>query len=261
MTAAEEVLGVNDRVDLAQAESILRRRINDELMRRGVTFRDPASTYVDDGVEVGADSELGPGVVLRGAVRIGARCIVDAGCVLTNVEVADDSHLKPYTIATDSQLGAGVQVGPFSHLRPGSVLERAVHIGNFVELKKTHVGVGSKANHLAYLGDAEIGANVNVGCGTITCNYDGVAKHQTIIEDGVFIGSDTQLVAPVRVGRQSIIAAGTTVTRDVPADSLTLSRVAQVDKPGYASRLRERQRQASSAAKPSIASTKPQKEG
>ena len=237
----EETLGVNDRVDLAQAESILRRRINEAHMRRGVTLRDPATTYIDDEVTLGGDCELGPGVVLRGRVSVGERCVIETGCVLTDVTVAEDSHLKPYTIATDSQIGPAAQMGPFSHLRPGSTLERGVHIGNFVELKKTHVGAGSKANHLAYLGDAEIGAGVNVGCGTITCNYDGVAKHKTVIEDGVFIGSDTQLVAPVRVGRGAIIAAGTTVTRDIPAGALTLSRVPQVDKPDYAEQLRARQ--------------------
>jgi bifunctional UDP-N-acetylglucosamine pyrophosphorylase/glucosamine-1-phosphate N-acetyltransferase len=240
---ADEVLGVNDRVDLARAEALLRHRINEEKLRSGVTLRDPEHTYIDDEVEIGADSEIGPGVVLSGRTRIGARCRIDAGCVLNDVTVADDSHVKAYSVATESILGPAAQVGPFSHLRPGSVLERDVHIGNFVELKKTHVGTGSKANHLAYLGDAEIGAAVNVGCGTITCNYDGVAKHRTVIEDGVFIGSDTQLVAPVRVGQGAIIAAGTTVTRDVPPGALSLSRVPQVDKPGYAETLRARLQQ------------------
>jgi len=237
-----EVRGVNDRVDLAAAEAILRRRINEGHMRRGVTMVDPEHTYIDDEVELGADTELGPGVVLAGRTRIGAACRIEAGCVLRDVSVADGSHLKPYSVATDSALGPAVQVGPFSHLRPGSQVERSAHVGNFVELKKTRLGPGSKANHLAYLGDAEIGAEVNVGCGTITCNYDGVAKHPTVIEDGVFIGSDTQLVAPVRVGRGAIIAAGTTVTRDVPAGSLTLSRAPQLDKPGYAETLRARQK-------------------
>jgi len=239
---SEEVMGINDRVDLATAESTLRRRINLGHMRRGVTLRDPASTYIDSDVQIGADTELGPGVILRGACRIGSGCVIDAGCVLTNVIVADGAHLKPYTVASDSQLGEKVQIGPFSHLRPDSVVESGAHVGNFVELKKTRLGPGSKANHLAYLGDAEIGAAVNVGCGTITCNYDGVSKHKTVIEDEVFVGSDTQLVAPVRIGRGAIIAAGTTVTRDVPPGSLTLSRVPQVDKPDYAEALRTRLR-------------------
>ena len=238
-----EVLGVNDRVDLAHAEQLMRRRINEGHLRRGVTLRDPATTYIDDGVQIGADSELGPGVVLRGKTRIGARCHIEAGCVLTDAQVADDSHLKPYSVVSESALAEKVQLGPFSHLRPGSVLEAGAHVGNFVELKKTRLGAGSKANHLSYLGDAEIGAAVNVGCGTITCNYDGFAKHQTVIEDGVFVGSDTQLVAPVRVGRGAIIASGTTVTRDVPANSLTLSRAPQVDKADYAETLRQKLRQ------------------
>ena len=243
---AEEVMGINDRVDLSQAEAALRRRINQGHMRRGVTLRDPTNTYIDVDVTIGSDSELGPGVVLRGACRIGAGCVIDVGCVLTNVVLADGAHIKPYTIASDSELGANVQIGPFSHLRPDSVVENGAHIGNFVELKKTRIGPGSKANHLAYLGDADIGAGVNVGCGTITCNYDGVSKHQTVVEDEVFIGSDTQLVAPVRIGRGSIIAAGTTVTRDVPPGALTLSRVPQVDKPDYAEALRTRLRRSKS---------------
>ncbi len=240
---AEEVMGVNDRVDLSHAETIMRRRICEAHMRRGVSLHNPDSICIDDEVEIGADSEIGPNVILRGRTRIGARCHIDVGCVLSDVSVADDSHLKPYCVAADSVLGKAVQVGPFSHLRPGSKLEHDAHVGNFVELKKTYLGAGSKANHLAYLGDAEIGANVNVGCGTITCNYDGFAKHRTVIEDGVFIGSDVQLVAPVHVGKGAIIAAGTTVTKDVPAGALTLSRVPQIDKPGYAEPLRNRLRQ------------------
>lgn len=240
---SDEVMGVNDRVDLAQAERLLRRRVNQDVMRRGVTMRDPETTHIDLDVEIGSDTELGPGVILRGRCRIGGGCHIDAGCVLTDVTVADGVHIKPYTVAVDSQIGAKSQVGPFSHLRPGSHLADGVHIGNFVELKNTRVGSGSKANHLAYLGDAEIGAAVNVGCGTITCNYDGVAKHRTVVEDGVFIGSDSQLVAPVRVGQGAMIAAGTTVTRDVPAGALTLSRVPQIDKPEYAESLRTRLRQ------------------
>jgi bifunctional UDP-N-acetylglucosamine pyrophosphorylase/glucosamine-1-phosphate N-acetyltransferase len=238
----DEVLGVNDRVDLATAEALLRRRINEGHLRAGVTLRDPATTYIDDEVTLGQDTELGPGVTLRGRCAIGAHCRIDSGTVLTAVTVADDTHIKPYTVATDSIIGDKVALGPFSHLRPGSVLESGAHVGNFVELKQTRLGAGSKANHLAYLGDADIGRGVNVGCGTITCNYDGFAKHKTVIEDDVFIGSDTQLVAPVRIGQGSIIAAGTTVVSDVPAQSLTLSRVPQVDKPGYAQRLRDRLR-------------------
>ena len=239
---AEEIMGINDRQDLSRAEAVLRQRINRAHMARGVTLRDPATTYIEDEVTIGADTELGPGVVLRGHCRIGSGCRIDVGCVLTDVVVADGANLKPYTVANESELGAGTQIGPFSHLRPGSVIGAGAHIGNFVELKQTRVGAGTKANHLAYLGNAEIGSKVNIGCGTITCNYDGVSKHPTVIEDDVFVGSDTQLVAPVRVGKGAIVAAGTTVTRDVPPGSLTLSRVPQVDKPDYAEALRTRLR-------------------
>lgn len=238
----DEVFGVNDRVDLAAAEAVLRQRINERHLRAGVTLQDPRATYIDDTVEIDRDTEIGPGAVLRGRCRIGARCVIGTGCVLTHVGIADGVVVRPYSVAEDSAIGPNSIVGPFSHLRPGSELLAGAHVGNFVELKKTRLGAGSKANHLAYLGDAEIGAGVNVGCGTITCNYDGIAKYQTVIEDGVFIGSDTQLVAPVRVGAGAIVAAGTTVTRDVPAGALTMSRSPQVDKPGYAETLRERQR-------------------
>lgn len=236
----EDVQGVNDRADLARAEAVMRHRINEAHLRAGVTLRDPQSTYIDVGVTIGRDTELGPGVVLRGTTSIGARCRIEAGCVLTDVQVADDCLLRPYTVAQESVIGPGGQLGPFSHLRPATVLAEGAHIGNFVELKNTRVGPGSKANHLSYLGDAEIGSKVNVGCGTITCNYDGYAKHRTVIEDGAFIGSDTQLVAPVRVGRGAVVGAGTTVTQDVPPGALATSRAPQQHREGYAEKKRAR---------------------
>jgi bifunctional UDP-N-acetylglucosamine pyrophosphorylase/glucosamine-1-phosphate N-acetyltransferase len=238
--APDEVFGVNDRADLAQACDKLRARTNRAHMLAGVTFVDPATTHVDVTVEIGPDTELWGGVCLRGQTRIGPGCVLEQGCVLENVLVQAGTHIRPYTVAKDSHIGSRCHLGPFSHLRPGSVLSEDAHVGNFVELKKTHLGQGSKANHLTYLGDAQIGANVNIGCGTITCNYDGFAKHPTLIEDGVFIGSDTQLVAPVRVGKDAIIAAGTTVTHDVPEGALAVSRVPQKDKPGAAKLLRTR---------------------
>jgi bifunctional UDP-N-acetylglucosamine pyrophosphorylase/glucosamine-1-phosphate N-acetyltransferase len=236
----EDVQGINDRADLARAEAILRRRINEAHLRAGVTLRDPQATYIDVGVTIGRDTEIGPAVVLRGKTRIGARCRIEAGCVLTDVQVADGCLLRPYTVAQESVIGPGGQIGPFSHLRPATVLSEDAHIGNFVELKNTRVGSGSKANHLSYLGDAEIGSKVNVGCGTITCNYDGYAKHRTVIEDGAFIGSDTQLVAPVRVGRGAVVGAGTTVTQDVPPGALATSRAPQQHHEGYAEKKRAR---------------------
>lgn len=236
----EEVMGVNDRADLALAESIARARVAKAHLLAGVTLHDPATTSIDLAVELARDVEIFGGVSLRGKTRIGEGSVIDQGCVLTDVIVEAGVHIKPYTLATASHIGPRCQVGPFSHLRPDSHLHEDAHVGNFVELKKTEIGRGSKANHLAYLGDSTIGAGVNIGCGTITCNYDGFAKHQTIIEDGAFIGSDSQLVAPVRIGQNAIVAAGTTVTRDVPAGALTVSRVPQVDKLEAAEKLRAR---------------------
>jgi len=237
--AFEDVCGINDRQQLAEAEATLRGRINRALQAH-VTFRDPASAVVEPDVEVGVDAELGRNVSLRGRTKIGHGARIDDGCILTNTEVGAGALLKPYTIATDSVIGPGAIIGPFAHMRPGTRLGPDVHLGNFVETKKTVIGRGSKANHLSYLGDTTIGEKVNVGAGTITCNYDGYKKYSTVIEDGAFIGSDTQLIAPVRVGKRAVIGAGTTVTRDVPDGSLALSRVAQVERPGYADKVAER---------------------
>jgi bifunctional UDP-N-acetylglucosamine pyrophosphorylase/glucosamine-1-phosphate N-acetyltransferase len=205
-----------------------------------VTFRDPASTVIEPDIEIGVDAELGRNVAIRGRSRIGHGVRIEDGCILTNTEVGAGAHLKPYSIATDTVIGAGAIIGPFAHMRPGTQLGPDVHLGNFVETKKTVIGRGSKANHLSYLGDTTIGEKVNVGAGTITCNYDGYKKYSTVIDDGAFIGSDTQLIAPVRVGKRAVIGAGTTVTRDVPDGSLALSRVAQVERPGYADKVAER---------------------
>ena len=235
-----EVSGINDRIDLAHVEQAARQRILEHWMSEGVTIIDPASTYIDADVgPIGKDSWIGPGVCLRGQTRIGTRTRIDTGSVLTDVVVGDDAWIKPYSVATDSTLGDKVQVGPFSHLRPQSVLDSEAKVGNFVETKKSHLMAGAKANHLAYLGDASVGARANVGAGTITCNYDGFAKHRTTIEAGAFIGSDTQLVAPVTVGRDAYVASGTTVTKDVPRSALALSRVKQVNVEGWADRFRE----------------------
>jgi bifunctional UDP-N-acetylglucosamine pyrophosphorylase/glucosamine-1-phosphate N-acetyltransferase len=234
-----DVSGINDRQQLAEAEATLRGRIN-RAWQAHATFRDPASTTVEPGVEIGVDAELGRNVSLRGKTRIGHGVRIDDGCVLTDTDVGAGAQLKPYSIATDAVIGAGAIIGPFAHMRPGTQLGPDVHLGNFVETKKTVIGRGSKANHLSYLGDTTIGEKVNVGAGTITCNYDGYKKFTTVIEDGAFIGSDTQLIAPVRVGKRAVVGAGTTVTRDVPAGALALSRSAQIDKPGYADKVAER---------------------
>jgi len=234
----DDLHGVNDRYDLARAESLLRARILRDLARSGVTVRDLDATYVDADVVIAPDVTLEAGVVLRGRTRIGAGARIDVGCVLEDVDVAPGARLKPYTVASESTIGARAQVGPFSHLRPRSALGEDAHIGNFVETKATTLGARSKANHLAYLGDGVVGADVNVGAGTIFCNYDGFQKHVTRLEDGAFIGSDSQLVAPVTVGAGAYVATGTTVTRDVPADALAIGRIKQENKAGYASRLR-----------------------
>jgi bifunctional UDP-N-acetylglucosamine pyrophosphorylase/glucosamine-1-phosphate N-acetyltransferase len=238
----EEVSGINDRVDLAGVEVAARRRLLERWMRDGVTMADPASTYIDADVgPIGRDTWIGPGVCLRGKTRIGERVRIDVGSVLTDVEVADDAIIKPYSVASESSIGPRAQLGPFSHLRPETMLEAEARVGNFVETKKAHIMAGAKANHLSYLGDVSVGARANIGAGTITCNYDGFQKNRTTIEAGAFIGSDTQLVAPVTVGRDAYVGSGTTVTKDVPRASLALSRVKQVNVEGWADRFREAQ--------------------
>lgn len=222
-----EVMGINDRCQLAEAEVLMRWKINADLMFGGVSMIDPTTVYIDSGVEIGADTTLHPNVQLRGETSIGKNCIVETGVVVVDSQVADRSHLKAGSAIEESRIGPDCKVGPMAHLRPGTVLSGNNKIGNFVETKKIQMGEKAQASHLTYLGDAEIGRNVNFGCGTITCNYDGVNKHKTIVEDDVFVGSDCQLVAPVKIGRNSLIAAGSTITKDVPPDSLALSRTEQ----------------------------------
>jgi len=238
--SATELRGVNSRVDLADLSRVLRDRKNQSLMQGGVSLEDPASTFVDADVTIGADTAIGPGVTIEGTTSIGERCRVHAGCRLTNMQVGDDVIVLDHSVLVDSRIDNGARIGPFAHLRPASVVGEGAHVGNFVELKKTTLGRGSKANHLAYLGDSTIGERVNVGAGTITCNYDGVNKNPTIIEDGAFIGSDSQLIAPVRIGAGAYVAAGSSITRDVPADALAVARGRQENKPGWAGRRRER---------------------
>ncbi len=237
----EEVSGINDRVDLAAVDAAARRRIHEELMRAGVSFAAPGNAYIDADIPVGRDAWIGPGVVLRGKTVIGERARIDVGCVLTDVTVAADVHLKPYTVASESAIGPRCEVGPFTHLRPKTQLDDDARVGNFVETKKAHIMAGAKASHLSYLGDVSVGAKANIGAGTITCNYDGFGKHQTTIEAGAFIGSDSQLVAPVTIGRDAYVGSGTTVTKDVPRGALALSRVKQVNVEGWADRYREAQ--------------------
>lgn len=237
-----EIKGVNSRIELAALSREMRLRKCEALMLAGVTIEDPATTYIDATVEVGPDTTIRPNVSLEGTTRVGARCEIHSGCRLSNATVADDVLIRDYSIVLDSAIDANAAIGPFAHIRPGSSVGPGAHVGNFVELKKTSMGPGAKANHLAYLGDAVIGARVNVGAGTITCNYDGVDKHQTIIEDGAFIGSDSQLVAPVRIGSDAYVAAGSSIVEDVPAGALALTRGRQINKEGWAAKKKASQK-------------------
>jgi bifunctional UDP-N-acetylglucosamine pyrophosphorylase / glucosamine-1-phosphate N-acetyltransferase len=237
-----EVSGINDRVDLATVEGEARRRINEGWMRAGVTMVDPRATYIDAEVgPLGKDVWLAPGVVLRGKTKLGDHVRIDTGAVITDASIADKTYIKAYSVVSETTIGERVEVGPFSHCRPGTRLDEDARIGNFVETKKTHVMAGAKANHLAYLGDASVGAKANIGAGTITCNYDGVNKFKTTIEAGAFVGSDSQLVAPVTIGRDAYVGSGSTVTKDVPRGALALTRVKQVNVEGWADRFREAQ--------------------
>jgi bifunctional UDP-N-acetylglucosamine pyrophosphorylase/glucosamine-1-phosphate N-acetyltransferase len=220
-------MGINDRVQLSRAEAVMRRRINESLMRAGVTLVDPEATYIEAEVEIAPDTVIYPGVHLQGATRVGRQCVIEPGVTVRDCVIGDRVRLKAGSVLEESQLGEDCAIGPMAHLRPGTVLAGNNKLGNFVETKKALIGLGSQASHLTYIGDAEVGTGVNIGCGTITCNYDGTRKYKTVIEDDVFVGSDTQFVAPVRIGRNALIGAGSTITRDVPADSLALSRVEQ----------------------------------
>ena len=234
-----DTAGVNDRADLAACAKTLQARINLGHMQAGVTLLDPSSTWIEEDVEIGPDTTIGPNVSIGAGCRLGKNVTLGQGSVLVKTRLGDGTEVKPYSVFEEADVGPRCIIGPFARLRPATELAEGVHLGNFVETKKTRIGKGSKANHLTYLGDATIGAGVNVGAGTITCNYDGVNKHQTVLEDGVFIGSDTQLVAPVKVGQGAYVAAGTTVTQDVPAMSLTLTRPPQVIKEGWVAKKKQ----------------------
>jgi len=240
-----EALGINDRKQLAAVAALHRRRILDRLMDAGVTILDPTSTYVEDTVTIGPDTTIYPQVVLEGATAIGSDCVIASGCHVTGSRLGDRVILKPYCVLTESVVEDGAVMGPFCHLRPKSHVGAGAEIGNFIELKKAKVGRRTKAHHVGYLGDATIGDNVNIGAGTIFVNYDGAAKHQTIVGDGAFVGSNSSLVAPLTIGEGAYIAAGSVITKDVPADALVVERSPLVVKEGWAARRREKQ-----AAKP-----------
>ena len=228
-----QILGVNSRRELADVSAILKATKNDALMAGGVSIVDPATAYIGPDVEIGADTTIHPNVHLEGRTRIGSNCQIHSGVRIIDSTVDDGAIINNYCVIRESHVRSGAELGPFAHLRPQSDVGEKAKVGNFTELKKTTLGKGSKAPHLSYLGDAIIGERVNVGAGTITCNYDGSHKHQTIIEDGAFIGSDSQLVAPVRVGKGAYIAAGSSIVEDVPAGALGIARGKQTNKPGW----------------------------
>ena len=227
-SSQEEVLGVNNRIQLAHLERAYQIQQAHALMEKGVTLRDPSRLDVRGNfTELGQDIDIDINVIFEGENRLGSFVKIGPNCLIKNATIAEGVEILANSVIEDAMIGAGSRIGPFARLRPQTQLAEHVHIGNFVEIKKTSVAEGSKINHLSYIGDSEIGSKVNVGAGTITCNYDGVNKFKTIIEDGAFIGSDTQLVAPVTVGKNATIGAGSTITKDTPADQLTLSRVKQ----------------------------------
>jgi len=219
-----EVMGINDRSGLAEAEKIMRKRILTQHMKQGVTVIDPDSTYIDGSVQIGQDTVVYPNSVIRDETTIGSGCVIEINCCVSRSVIGNDVHIKPSCVIDESCIKDRVIIGPFAHIRPEAVIEEDAKIGNFVEIKKSHIGKASKASHLTYLGDATVGEDVNVGAGTITCNYDGKRKHPTVIDDGAFIGSNTALVAPVRVGKKAVIGAGSTITKKVPDNTLAVAR-------------------------------------
>ena len=239
---AGEILGSNTRAEMMMLDARLRLAKCRELLDAGVTIFYPHTCVIDSDVEVGTDTVIEPFVQLLGSTKVGADCLIRSYSVIENSVIRDRVTVRTGTLVEDSRVDAGAILGPYSHLRPGSEIGEDAHVGNFVETKKIKLGKGSKANHLSYLGDAEIGEDVNIGAGTITCNYDGVNKHRTVIEDGVFVGSDSTLVAPVKIGRGAYVAAASCITEDVPEDALALGRARQSVKEGWAREKREKRK-------------------
>ncbi|WP_042453825.1 bifunctional UDP-N-acetylglucosamine diphosphorylase/glucosamine-1-phosphate N-acetyltransferase GlmU [Neobacillus dielmonensis] len=232
----DETLGVNDRVALAEAERLMRARINENHMRNGVTIIDPSNTYIEADIEIGQDTVIYPGTMIKGTTVIGDDCQIGPNTEIVACQIGSGTTVRQ-SVAHQSEIGSRVNIGPFAHIRPDSSILDEVKIGNFVEIKKAVFGQGSKASHLSYIGDAEVGSNVNIGCGSITVNYDGKNKYKTKIEDDVFIGCNSNLVAPVTVGQGAYVAAGSTITKDVPGKALSIARARQVNKENYAEKL------------------------
>lgn len=234
----EETIGVNDRIALAEAEKIMKRRINESHMRNGVTIIDPINTYIESTVLIKEDTTIMPGTILSGSTTIDSDCVIGPNTEIKNCYVGKNTVIKQ-SVASDSKIGSEVHIGPFAHIRPDSSIGDDVKIGNFVEIKKADFGTGSKASHLSYIGDAKVGNDANIGCGTITVNYDGKNKFLTTIQDGAFVGCNSNLIAPVTVGKGAYIAAGSTITEDVPSESLSIARARQVNKENYVSKLQQ----------------------
>ena len=237
----EETMGVNDRVALSEAEHVMRDRINDSLMRQGVTLIDPKSTFIDADVQVGQDVVIYPGTLIQGKVSIGDDCIIGPNTEIKDSQIGNATTIK-FSVVHDSSVGNQVNIGPFAHIRPASNIGNRVKIGNFVEVKKSTMSEGSKASHLSYVGDAEVGKDVNLGCGSITVNYDGKNKFLTKIGDGAFIGCNANLIAPVTIGEGAFVAAGSTITDNVEEDTLAIGRARQVNKPNYAEKLNHKKK-------------------
>jgi bifunctional UDP-N-acetylglucosamine pyrophosphorylase/glucosamine-1-phosphate N-acetyltransferase len=237
---AREALGINNRLELAEVDRLLRDRKLRQVMLAGVTVEKPETVTIDADVEIGIDTVIEPFAQILGRTRIGENCRIGTAAIVSDSELADDVEIGPFTLVGTSRLERGVHAGPFARLRTDNRVEAGAHIGNFVELKKTHMGPGAKANHLAYLGDSHIGARSNIGAGTIFCNYDGIRKNLTTVGEGAFVGSNSTLVAPVEVGDGSYIGAGSVITKPVPADSLAVGRAHQIVKEGWAKKRRER---------------------
>ncbi len=254
---AAEIPGCNTRRELADVDRLFRRRKVEELMASGVTISLPETVLVDAEVEIGPDSALDPGTQLLGATRVGSDVQIGAGCVIADSAIEDGAVIRPYCVISQSRVGRGAVVGPFAHLRDGAELAAGARVGNYVEMKKSRLGEGAKAMHLTYLGDATIGRETNVGAGTITCNYDGVRKNPTTIGERTFIGSGTELIAPVEIGDDAYVAAGSTITQSVPADALAIARARQETKPGWARGRRARlEAERAAGAKPAAPKAK-----
>ena len=236
----QEIRGINSRSELAEVSRLVRQNKNEELMAAGVTFIDPATTYIDPDAEIAPDTVIHPGVIIEGRTTIGSACEIQAYVRISDSQIGDRVTINSFSLISGAHVAAGAALGPFAHLRPGATVGEGAKVGNFVELKNTNLGPRSKVNHLSYLGDATVGADVNVGAGTITCNYDGVGKHKTVIGDGAFIGSDSQLIAPVTVGKGAYVGAGSSITEDVPAGALGIARGRQSNVEGWAERRKGR---------------------